>query len=81
MTTRQQLLKIPRYERARVQGLKGRFTIGIHSIIRTSRYYWTVSGTPMKLNKAIETIGEVEAAPASASAASEVISDSQRDGG
>ena len=59
MTTRQHLLKIPRYERARVQGLQGRYTIGIHSIIRTSRYYWNVSGTPMKLDKAVETIGEV----------------------
>jgi hypothetical protein len=61
MTTRQRLLKFPREERAKAQGLLS-FEYAGHVngffVKRLTRRYWFVNGSRMKLNQAIEVMGE-----------------------
>lgn len=54
--TKRALLKMPRAERAKVQKMDYVFHLRGRRVERQTRRYWLVSGTPCKLNAALEVL-------------------------
>ena len=53
---KKELQLMPRASRGEVQGMRTRFIIGSRIVRRQTRRYWLVSGTPVRLDKAIAMI-------------------------